>query len=152
MAYEQIKTFTITTVYYYELIIHKEDLTNDDHWEHWYSWEHAFVIDFVSSEYNSFKSRYHKKLNGPSIKEDLLSLLEVVRQVRDKLSQPVSTPHFTDELYKCLTDAVKGIEALIHDVDGLIASVASITKALRSIDIFTTPDMRNEVEKLKALA
>ena len=98
-------------------------------------------------------------MHGARTKEDLCSLQEVVKQVRDKLPHPDHTKDFekglgniTDELYIFLSHALEDMKKLSDEVDLLIVTVKSMAHALESIDIFKTPDMKNEIHKLQTLA
>jgi hypothetical protein len=156
-AYEQIKKFMITIVLYFTLIVKpKED---EDLYEHWNEFVSSFMYEFISLEFANCDKSIKRSMHGARTKEDLCSLQEVVKQVRDKLPHPDHTKDFekglgniTDELYRFLNHALEEMQKLSDEVDLLIVTVKSMAHALESIDIFKTPDMKNEIHKLQTLA
>ena len=144
-------------ILYFSLIVKaKED---EDLIEHWREFVLTFMSAFVRHEFYSCETRTKRSMNGALIKEDLSSLQEVVKQVRDKLPHPDHTKfnekegeNRTDELYSFLTHALEEIQKLFEEVDVLIVTVISMAHALGSIDIFKTPDMKNEIQKLQTLS
>jgi hypothetical protein len=147
----------ITIVLYFTLIVKpKED---EDLYEHWNEFVSSFMYEFISLEFANCDKSIKRSMHGARTKEDLCSLQEVVKQVRDKLPHPDHTKDFekglgniTDELYRFLNHALEEMQKLSDEVDLLIVTVKSMAHALESIDIFKTPDMKNEIHKLQTLA